>query len=149
VKARAAALAALCVAACGGGGSAPSPKTVEPERSGGELDGASEEFAPETPTNGQQPGYGQQAAPTGPFAEEPPLTLEEASDAFDSAATELSSVGNDCVRGCKALASMQRSSERICELNGPSDPGSRCQKARDRLQAAREVLTKRCGSCDS
>ena len=149
-------LAALLLVACGGGASAPpaSPgKGVDQHPESSEEPGAPREEGDELQFQ-QQPGYGQQpapgggATPAGPFAEEPPLTLEEATSALNAAATELSNAGSDCERACKALGSMQRSSGRICELNGPSDPGSRCQKARDRLEAARETLRKRCGSCE-
>jgi hypothetical protein len=149
VKARSAVLAAWLMTACGGEGARPAPKSIEPQRSGGEADTLSEESEPGTPGGGaSQPGYGQSATPAGPFAQEPPLTLEEAQSALDSAATELSTAGQSCAQACKALASMKRSSDRICELNGPSDPGARCQKARDRVETARETMRKRCGSCE-
>jgi hypothetical protein len=82
-----------------------------------------------------------------PFAEEPPMTLEEALTTFDRAATELASGGRDCKEACKALGSMERSRDRICELNGPDDPGERCTKANERVESSREALRRRCGSC--
>jgi hypothetical protein len=77
------------------------------------------------------------------------MTLDEAVDSFDRAATELATAGADCVKACKALRSMERSSERICELNQPMDPGERCRKAKQRVDAAREALRSRCDNCET
>jgi hypothetical protein len=44
---------------------------------------------------------------------------------------------------------MDRSSERICELTQPMDPGERCRKAKQRVDAAREALRSRCDNCDT
>ncbi len=148
--------------ACGGGTQAP--KSGPPATDDQNLE-RTETTPSDTPVPGygqQQPGYGtpaepggvspsgttDPATPAGPFAQAPPATLEEALSALDAAAGELSAAGTDCAKGCKALASMQRSSERICELNQPGDPGARCQKAKARVEGAREILERRCGSCE-
>jgi hypothetical protein len=77
------------------------------------------------------------------------MTLDEAILSLDQAGTALSNAGSDCAKACKALASMERSKERICELNGPDDPGDRCEKAKDRVEAARDLLGRRCRNCDT
>lgn len=77
------------------------------------------------------------------------MTLEEAMASFDRAATELASPARECKQACKALGSMERSRDRICELNGPDDPGERCEKAKERVESSRESLRRRCGSCES
>jgi hypothetical protein len=47
-------------------------------------------------------------------------------------------VGSPCDMACRALSSMRRSAERICELAGPSD--ERCARARSRVSAAEERI---------
>jgi hypothetical protein len=47
-------------------------------------------------------------------------------------------VGSPCDMACRALSSMRRSAERICELAGASD--ERCTRARGRVSAAEERI---------
>ena len=144
------ALLSALLSACGG--SAPpanAPSSGSPE------DGQGAE-----PAGYQQPGQFQQqgyptpvggSTSTGGFAEPsadalgPTLrTVEEAETALSNAATELDSAGDDCTTACKALASMRRSSQRSCELNGPDDPDQRCKQAEERVEAAEKRVQDRC-----
>ena len=49
----------------------------------------------------------------------------------------------DCTLSCKALASMERSRDRICELS----PGTRCEDARKKVAAAHEKVAASCPTC--
>jgi len=50
-----------------------------------------------------------------------------------------------CLSACQALASMQRSASRLCELTGEDDP--RCGDVRDRVEQARQLVVDACPSC--
>jgi len=50
-----------------------------------------------------------------------------------------------CLSACRALASMQRSATRLCELTGEEDP--RCEDVRDRVERARQLVLDACPSC--
>ncbi len=63
------------------------------------------------------------AKPTGEFAEGP----------------------DRCLTACRALASMQRSATRMCELIGEDD--ARCDSVRDRVERARQLVYGECPSC--
>jgi len=51
----------------------------------------------------------------------------------------------DCAVACTALASMQRSAERLCEL----EPGPRCDEVRERVETARGRVAERCPTCEA
>ncbi len=152
-------LAAGALSACGG---ATPPPSAAPN-------GRESQGEPGAPSSYQQPGYSQpdvhqqqqpggippvggDGAPTGGFAQPPApdalgprwSTVDDAETALSAAASELASAGDDCTTACKALASMERASDRICELNGPDDPGERCKDARVRLETARKRVQDRC-----
>ena len=141
----------VCVLAGCGGGSVPAS-------------------APEAPPPAQsypqqQPGYGTPSnAPTSgeEYAQPPPAATPPPSDALgpsdqgaqpsveraslelDRAAAELSAAGSDCPRACKALASMNRASERICALEPDESPGGRCKRAKERVTEATERVRRSC-----
>ena len=50
-----------------------------------------------------------------------------------------------CERVCRALGSMRRSSERICLITGADD--ARCTRARERVKAAKDRVSKAGCSC--
>ncbi len=50
-----------------------------------------------------------------------------------------------CHSVCRALASMQRSASRLCELTGGDDP--RCDDVRGRVEQARQLVLDACPSC--
>lgn len=55
--------------------------------------------------------------------------------------TELST--SDCAAACKALASIRRASDRICEL----EPGPRCEAARAKAEDATKKVRDACPEC--
>jgi len=130
--------------------------------------GVAAQKAPESPASpeqtsapGAEPGAGDGAQAPAPAYEErqpegghpafatPPLsTLDDAEVAFardDSSLSAALASARDCDLARKALGSMERASERICELNGPDDPGRRCETARHRLEQARDKVRRVCG----
>jgi len=128
--------------------------------------GATRTTAPQTPETPAEPaspggGYGappssmqQQAPKEGPPREskddrdldESMPTLADALSAFDQAQVRLSAGGNDCRTACRALGSMRRSADRICELE-PTGSDSRCERARQRLRDAEKRVHSGCGEC--
>jgi MYXO-CTERM domain-containing protein len=51
--------------------------------------------------------------------------------------------GGDCATACRALDSMRRAADHLCEL----DPGDRCAKARQRVTAATDRVRASCPDC--
>jgi len=51
--------------------------------------------------------------------------------------------GGDCATACKALDSMRRAADRLCQL----DPGDRCAKARQKVSDATARVNASCPSC--
>lgn len=140
-------LPGLLLAACGGACHAAAP----PEAPG----------APEAPARSTSPGGDYAAPPTQPSSpdsdaspstkddrdlEQAMPTLDDALSAFDQAQARLSASGNDCHTACRALGSMRRSADRICELE-PEEPGNRCERARRRLRDAEQRVHDGCGAC--
>jgi hypothetical protein len=58
--------------------------------------------------------------------------------------TELGA-GGTCDVACRALASMQRAAEHLCELSGEDD--ERCSGARTRVRSATERVREACPAC--
>lgn len=53
--------------------------------------------------------------------------------------TEAEALGDSrCLRSCKALGSMRRAVDRLCELTGEGD--ERCENARERLQTSQQKV---------
>lgn len=50
-----------------------------------------------------------------------------------------------CTRACRALASLERATDRLCRLTDEDDP--RCRDARTRLDAGRELVERTCDGC--
>lgn len=147
------------VVGCGGSGPPPAKAaggepldTVQDalgalERAEGELlaalgDRPESELAEQQGYPQAQPG---QAAPTyaqpAPPPAEPEAPAEEAGDA-DGVGDEASS---RCAVACRALASMERAAERLCELSGEDD--ERCVQARERFAAALDRVEASCSEC--
>ena len=53
---------------------------------------------------------------------------------------------NGCAMACRALGSMRRAADHICDLAGSSDP--RCGNAEARVSAAEERVNAGCPACD-
>lgn len=60
---------------------------------------------------------------------------------LDRATTELST--SDCAAACKALASIRRAADRICEL----EPGPRCDAAQAKAEDATKRVREACPAC--
>jgi hypothetical protein len=80
-----------------------------------------------------------------PVYAEPPEVAQALLD-FDNQLEALSTT-RACDEACRALESMKRTAQRICELVLDADPKERCRTARVRLEQASRDLTTRCPSC--
>jgi tRNA A-37 threonylcarbamoyl transferase component Bud32 len=69
---------------------------------------------------------------------------------FEDASRAVELAGNDCAQLCKALSSMSRAAERLCELtkDGGDDGQRRCNDARAKLEAARARVREKCPACE-
>jgi hypothetical protein len=146
----ASALALAHVSGCALGGAPPAretPSNGPPEKSKAEEPGADAEQAP--------------ARDRLNYAEPPSSTIEEDKDGkrltlslegalalFEESESQLANGILDCDKACKALGSMERSMDRICELTGPEDPEKRCRTAKEKAKAARERVEKHCPDCE-
>lgn len=52
-----------------------------------------------------------------------------------------------CDVACKALASMKRSADGVCDMTGEGD--TRCERLRDRVERARSTVYDRCPACSA
>ncbi len=70
---------------------------------------------------------------------------------FDDSASEFAAAGSDCLSLCKALASMQRAADHLCELSKDAgdDGKKRCDDAQGRVTEARGRVKSSCGGCGS
>ncbi len=135
--------AALCAAGCAAPGKQLEAPASAPK---------GEESAPESPasdfeTKKAEPEAGPTAQPG--FAQPALVSLEEAQATFERDSRDLAralSSTKDCDVARKALESMRRSAARICELNGPGDPGGRCSRAKGQVDTASENVRRGCGS---
>lgn len=77
-------------------------------------------------------------------------TVQRAQRDFDDAAGAVETSGDDCAQLCKALSSMSRAAERLCELakDGGTDGQQRCSDARAKVEAARARVRTKCPVCD-
>jgi hypothetical protein len=97
-------------------------------------------------------GSGTSAAPVPPTVPGPPsIQIAAAQANFDEANRQLGVAGSDCAKLCKALASMQRATERLCGLvaAGSDADKRRCTDARTKLTAATAKVNAACGACGS
>lgn len=72
--------------------------------------------------------------------------LQAALAEFDTSWQQLST-SRACEDACRALESMRRSAQRICDLVVASDPNRRCRTAHGRLDQASRDLAARCSGC--
>lgn len=77
-------------------------------------------------------------------------SLQRAQRDFDDASGAVATAGDDCAQLCKALSSMSRAAERLCELakDGGADGQQRCSDARAKVEAARVRVRAKCPVCD-
>ncbi len=69
---------------------------------------------------------------------------------FEEASRAIELAGNDCAQLCKALSSMARAAERLCELakDGGDAGQRRCTDARAKLEVARARVREKCPACE-
>lgn len=69
---------------------------------------------------------------------------------FDQSASAVELAGDDCAQLCKALSSMSRAADRLCELarDGGDDGRQRCSDARAKVEAARARVRAKCPACE-
>ena len=116
-------------AGCGGAAKEASPSAMAPSTG----------YPPPAPTSQATtpPGV------TGPGAQR---RVEAAAD-FDRAERELSASNSDCASACRALASLERATVRLCDLAEQADDVQRCDDAKKKLRTARERVKSTCSSC--
>ncbi len=101
--------------------------TTDGEKGGGGLDQSAEETAsPEVPAEPPPPGAQPQPGR--------PKPASRGTGPVGGATAQTKSVAPSCDTVCKALASMERSADRICEITSSED--SRCTRARKRVESA-------------
>jgi len=100
----------------------------------------------------QAPGASPQAGAAQPAqpapAPAPPPTSATPSvdgDSPKSAQRAETSSASPCTTACRALASMERAAEHLCDLSGSDD--TRCDSARARVKSATERVYAQCPSC--
>jgi hypothetical protein len=94
------------------------------------------------------------AAPAPPFAEAPGaadphspagrarVRLSEARRELEIATSE-----RDCARACRALESMERAAQQVCELARSPEERSECTSATQQVDKARGKVQSACGEC--
>lgn len=115
------ALSLLFVGACGGGAAT----------GGAKAPAESPSMAPATDTKA-----------------EPALDYGAARAKFDEAESAFAAAGNDCAQLCRALSSMTRATERLCELAKENGDDKRCTEATGKLESARAKVKSSCGGCE-
>jgi hypothetical protein len=143
------ALLALPLTMCGGAASMPASSPSTPSQ---EVP-ASAPGTPASNTESPQPGYPPHPPPASaqPSAPAPDVDANRRRDAareeLGEAQRDLEAAASDCSAACRALASMERATQHLCDL--AADPGDRgrCDDARQRLRAARDRIRSACGTC--
>ncbi len=140
-----------------------SASPVSPEDAAGDLDRAEAELlavlgpqpqyaqAPSTAAQGgvAQPGAAGAARPAQPAPPPPPAAPRspEGSASPKSAPRAEAYSESPCTTACRALASMERAAEHLCDLSGSDN--ARCDSARSRVKNATERVYAQCPSCAS
>jgi hypothetical protein len=70
------------------------------------------------------------------------VRLAEARRDLDIATSE-----RDCARACRALESMERAAEQVCELARSPDERRECTAAGEQVDKARTKVQSACGGC--
>jgi hypothetical protein len=53
----------------------------------------------------------------------------------------------DCARACRALESMERASNQVCELARSKEDRQACESTREQVDGARTKVQNACGGC--
>ena len=127
-----------CASSSYKGASPPSPRQAEPTSMPASTSSSEPQPMPPPP-------------PTSMTGATPTMVddLSHAQVTFDQSAQAFSASSNDCLSLCKALGSMQRAADHLCELtkDGGDDDKKRCTDARSRLSDAKGRVDKTCGGC--
>lgn len=162
LRALPAAVAIVLFLGCGGGGVAMkggAPETVPDALA--DLDRAEAELAQaigspafaRPPGEESRPATGSDAPEASPGSRDafpttsPPPPPSTQSAGGERAAEVQSSLPppDPCVTACRALASMSRSADHVCDLAGHGD--DRCSSARSRVERATDRVRSQCPSC--
>ncbi len=144
--------AALCIGGCGAGqapakDAPPTAPSYEQQQypTLGEPGGQEYGQPPGSPGLQPPPQPNGTAPPPRNFAQPPePTTLEGWESLFERNAQALAS-DFQCMDACRALQSLERAQKRICEiLSGGDDPERRCERARERVAAAKSRVESQC-----
>lgn len=144
---------AWTLVAAGCGGAAPqlaSPPTSAPVPASAAPDNAEEPTAPAEETDENKKQEREPRADStlgGPWSQGATRSADQLlGDLVAAEALALSS-GRDCPQACRALHSMQRAANGICEL--ATETSERCTAARQRVDAVRDKVSAACGECPS
>lgn len=102
---------------------------------------------------GMKPAEGGAAPPPEKSVKEEPalvpidVKMKEAQGDLESAESAFTAAGNDCASLCKALSSMTRATDHLCELAKEASEPKRCDDAKARLDAAQSKVKASCGGC--
>ena len=173
VLARTACLTLVCLSACAGSKRSAAPAAQRPAQAAA-PDRAADDAAEresgygygQEPAPAERPSAGEMAnprteaappraaAPAPPFAEAPGATdphspagharvrLAEARRELEIATSE-----RDCARACRALESMERAAQQVCELARSPEERSECTSATQQVDKARGKVQNACGEC--
>jgi len=134
-------LLAVMLASCGGMKEPVSQNKDRPERfedAEAALDRAERDIQKALVLGGDEDNRARDAEePVGPQAQPAPAPY---ADRSTKSAQE-----RRCTTACRALASMDRAANKVCDLAGSDD--SRCDGARTRLSAARDIVRRSCPTC--
>lgn len=125
---------ALPLAACGGGAEAPAKNPSSESQPA--------TTAPPPPSYPEQHNplpYGSSGAPSTPSPGAAPPMIE-----IEGFGRQIELAGSDCATACRALASMERATGRLCAM---PDEAARCDDARGRVRTSRTRVKKVCGVC--
>jgi hypothetical protein len=125
----------VALSACGGA-MAPEAKSSMPPAPPPSGSGGESTSAPTTP------GLGGASA----GADDVP----HAQISFDDSVKAFEASGGQCASMCKALASMERAADHLCDLtkDGGADDKKRCDDAQAKVVNARERIKSSCGACE-
>ena len=120
-----------------------SSPTVTEEKATGDGDGTSDSTSKTGKTAPPPPSANTGATPT--LVDDIP----HAKIAFDQSEAAFTASGTDCAQLCKALASMQRAADHLCDLtkDGADLEKQKCTDARVRVTSAKDRVAKVCGGC--
>ncbi len=104
--------------------------------------GAAEAAAPPAAAPAPEPGQGPSMPDARARYSRANVQLSEARRQLDVATGQ-----RDCANACRALDSMERAAQQVCELARSADEKRTCKSAEDQVGAARDRVHSVCGNC--